>query len=226
MSGKGKGLICWNPPKIWKDGTAYIIGGGPSLSDMEWDKYTDRHFIGVNDAYMLGDWVDMCFFGDWGWFKSYHWKDEVVKPECVHKGLRQYPNPIVTNCWRHASEIKDMCPHIKLFKRGRKGFGHPPYLSWHGNSGISATNLAIILGAKTIVLLGFDCDDKAKEVNWHTNLKNPQRLGTVYKKFKSGFADFKKEVEEFDDSIDIINANPESKLEMFPKMKRSDAMKL
>ena len=54
----------WNPPQIWKDQTAFILGGGPSLKDADLDLIHDRRVIGVNNAYQLGSWVDVCWFGD------------------------------------------------------------------------------------------------------------------------------------------------------------------
>ena len=54
----------WKPPKIWKGGTAYIIGGGPSVNDADLSLIHDRRVIGVNNAYSLGGWVDVCWFGD------------------------------------------------------------------------------------------------------------------------------------------------------------------
>jgi len=54
----------FKPPQIWKDGIAFILGGGPSLNDVDFDLIKNRRIIGVNNAYQLGDWVDVCWFGD------------------------------------------------------------------------------------------------------------------------------------------------------------------
>ncbi len=86
----------YNPPKIWAGDTAYVIGGGASVNSLDLSLLEDKHVVGVNDAYNLGDWVDVCFFGDKGWFHI-HWKDWVKYPEGSYPGLRQFKGLIVTN---------------------------------------------------------------------------------------------------------------------------------
>jgi hypothetical protein len=54
----------WLPPKIWQNSTAFIIGGGPSIKDLDVTKIQNRRVIGTNNAYQMGDWVDICWFGD------------------------------------------------------------------------------------------------------------------------------------------------------------------
>ncbi len=54
----------FNPPKIWKDGTAFILGGGPSLNEVNFDLIKNERVIGVNNTYRLGAWVDVCYSGD------------------------------------------------------------------------------------------------------------------------------------------------------------------
>src|SRR5680860_726902 len=81
----------WQVPKIWEDGEVWILGGGPSLitcfdipapvvqsvrmRKTGIDAYSpylaaihSKHVIGINVAYQFGNWVDICFFGDKGFF--------------------------------------------------------------------------------------------------------------------------------------------------------------
>ena len=81
----------WQVPRMWEGGDVWIIGGGPSITkefgipdnivqgvfkkELPLSAYSpymsflhDKHVIGVNVAYLLGDWVDMVFFGDKGFF--------------------------------------------------------------------------------------------------------------------------------------------------------------
>ena len=60
--------VWWKIPKIWEGQTCYILGGGPSLTRMNLDLIKGKHIIGVNNAYRLGDWVDICWYGDCRWF--------------------------------------------------------------------------------------------------------------------------------------------------------------
>jgi hypothetical protein len=54
----------FNPPKIWKGRVAFILGGGPSLNDVDFALIKEERVIGVNNAYKLGAWVDVCYSGD------------------------------------------------------------------------------------------------------------------------------------------------------------------
>jgi hypothetical protein len=59
----------WEAPStLWSGEVVYIIGGGPSLKTLDLGVLADRRVIGCNDAYMLGPWVGICFFGDYGWY--------------------------------------------------------------------------------------------------------------------------------------------------------------
>ena len=58
----------WSAPEMWRDETVFIIGGGPSLAEMDLSPIHSRPVIGVNNAYALGPWVDVIFFGDAHWW--------------------------------------------------------------------------------------------------------------------------------------------------------------
>ena len=83
--------MSWTVPRIWEEGECFIIGGGISIVkqfDIPTDIVNDviankrpvsdyssylssihnKHVIGVNQAFRLGNWVDVVFFGDKGFF--------------------------------------------------------------------------------------------------------------------------------------------------------------
>lgn len=76
-----------------------------------------------------------------------------------------------------------------------------------GNSGFQAVNLAYIMGAKTILLLGFDM------FGTHFFGKHPPKLDVMspFRNFIESFASIKKDVE-------IINCSRQTALDCFPKM--------
>ncbi len=51
----------WPIPKIWNKSTVFIIGGGPSLLDIDLSLLHDKRVIGVNQAYKLGNWIDILW---------------------------------------------------------------------------------------------------------------------------------------------------------------------
>ncbi len=193
----------WTPPKIWKDETVYILGGGPSLLLSPLHLIENKRVLGVNDAFKLGAWVDACYFGDCKWWD---WnKDEFKR----YSGLR------MTSCQRLYH-----IPFVKTWKRGKpQGVEEDSgYISWNGNSGLSAINVAYHLGAKKIVLLGFDMTYELvngdKKCNWHTNHKSnstPNIYKNVYIPCIPAIVEDLKRLE-----VDIVNASVRT--EISPKL--------
>lgn len=206
----------WVVPKIW-DGTCFVLGGGPSLNDINLDLIKDRRVIGVNNAYgdcirnasgetiryEPRDWVDVCFFGDarWhGWHK---------------KWLKTFPGLIVT-LHDHMHGTAGVLGTEKARKhRNEVPYGisdNPRYVSWNKSSGAAAINLAYLLGCKKIVLLGYDMRRVDDQPNWHTDHPSPNK--NPYERFLKPFPYIAKDAKKL--GIEIINATPESALKEFP----------
>jgi len=206
----------WSAPKIWPDATAYIIGGGPSVNSTNLELIKGKHVIGVNNAYLLGDWVDVCWFGDCRWF-DWH-----------KKNLKRFAGLKVTCCERCIRE-----PGINVLKRSTKRWGiekNPNAVSWNLSSGGSAINLAVHFGAKRIVLIGFDMKRVRVEVapgkfadkaNWHDDHPAPDK--NPYERFLRPFKIIRKDLEEL--GIECINATPGSALTLFPVMALEETFK-
>lgn len=149
----------WTPPKIWDGSTAVIIGGGPSLEGtnlklLEHPRHPSIRVIGCNDAFLLGDWIDVCYFGDWSWY------------ELFEKDLDQFPGLKVT-CQERCAHTD--CEGILVVRREIRGCFIDGRVGWNMNTGTSAINLAILFGARKVVLVGFDFKlaPITGEPNWH-----------------------------------------------------------
>ena len=198
----------WMSTRSWLNKTVFIIGGGPSLKGFDWAPLHDKHIIGCNDAYLLGNWVDICCFGDVKWYK--HHKD----------GLTSFSGLKVT--WR--KELVDE-PGVSVLQGQPTGLLlKPEKIGWNTSTGAMAINLAVKMGSKKIILLGFDMTLGASgESNWHENcLDKPSRL--VFKKFDKGFAHLKAELQEKAPDVEVLNANPDSGLDIFPKAALEDLL--
>ena len=186
---------------IWGGQTVCVLGGGPSVQAFDIDLLKPIKTIGCNDAYKFGpEVVDILLFGDEKWYR-YH-----------QRGLGLFTNLIVTNCEKLSGE-----EHVLRLPRKSSGF-HVDALGWNGNTGASAINLALLMGARTIVLVGFDmCLDSGGNSNWH-----PNPLDTVkpehYKRYKLGITGCLPDWVAHWPGTEIINLNPDSKLNCFPKM--------
>ncbi len=225
--------MMWRVPHIWDGGDAWIIGGGPSvprqfdvpeeiirkvtagtLPPSAYSPYMrlihNEHVIAVNMAYKLGDWIDVVIFGDSGFYAK------------ERANLAQFPG-LKVSCNPTSKQER----WIKTLGRdGAKAKGistNPMMLSWNGNTGAAAINLAIHFGAKRIMLLGFDMDidPNNKMQHWH-NLyaKGPvsddrRRRKLPFSRHLLGFPVIAEDVKKL--GVQIINVSKDSTITCFPK---------
>lgn len=208
----------WHIPKMWQGETVFVIGGGPSLKEMDWTPFRSRNVVGCNDAYLLGDWVDFCYFGDERWHRIHSQLPEFVN----------FKNPRVT-C-RHDLLGKPHIDHV-LESWAESFVEKDSVVGWKGNTGASAVDFAWKLGASRIVLLGYDMKlGKDGHFNWHRNLVHPfMNQKTVHAeatldKFIGQFVNLEEDRRKRAPGLEILNANPDSGLAVFRKVKLEDVL--
>ncbi|MFW5879876.1 MAG: hypothetical protein ACOCUV_03540 [bacterium] len=221
--------MLWKPPEMWKNGECWIIGGGSSIIEefqipqsvvndvMRGQKHIStyspyfsalhkKHVIGINAAYKLGNWLDIIFFGD-----PQFWKD--------HRDyLLLYPSLKVTcadvgDKWKG---IKWMRPDTrkKVGINAKKGF-----VSWNRNSGSAALSLAVQLGVKRIILVGFDMRVNLNKQHWH-NVYRKDGQAARKLPFVNHLKPFSIIAQDAKDlGVEIINASPNSAIDCFEKTK-------
>ncbi len=217
--------MLWNVPKLWEGGRCFIIGGGGSLprvfgvpeeiiskvqaNQLPISTYSpymraihNCHVIGVNMAYELGDWVDICFFGD-GIFP-------IKSPK-----VKYFPNLKVT-CSKQVQEFVGL---KFLRKNKKKPLGittEPTMVSWNHNSGFAAINLAVHLGVKEIILLGFDMGtDPNQQPQWHGVYGKRKQMTGLYQLHSEGEFEIKRDLDKL--GVSIHNVSPASSLQSFPR---------
>ncbi len=190
----------WIINKAWIGQEVFIVGGGESLVNFNWDLLKPLRTIGCNDAYLHE--TDICIFGDKRWFD-------------LHKQqLENYNGIIITNC---PQVQKSKLPWLWCIKRETRGL-HNGSLGWNGNTGASAINLALILGAAKIYLLGFDMKlSKDKKANWHENSLNKPNAD-VFPEFLKKFKRVAKDLELKYPTVEVINITDDSDLNEFTKI--------
>lgn len=174
----------------------------------------DKHVIGINNAYLLGPWIDCVFFGDCAWY-------------LVHrKALAKFPNLKVTCCPRFANRpLKDMEGIKYLAKGGGRGIAgspgklhgisdNPGKVAWNSNSGAAAISLAAHFGVKRIVLLGFDMALESGSSHWHRG--HGAKKPPPFARHLRGFPAIAEDAARL--GIEILNASPNSAIESFRKV--------
>lgn len=193
----------WTPEKVWNDQDVFVIGGGNSLERFDWKLLRNENTIGCNDAFRHGKEIcKICIFGDSKWFKTFE------------RELSRYKGTVFTNC----SQLqKTKLPWLWTMTRRGSGL-YKNALGWNSNTGTAAVNLALLLGAKRIFLLGFDMHlSKDAKSNWHQNrLDKPNE--SIYSKFLKGFEKLAVDLKKKFPDVQVINVTDNSSLELFPKI--------
>ena len=225
--------MIWQVPRMWEEGDVWIIGGGPSIpvqfdipntiikdvvnrrsSPSIYSSYMSaihgKHVIGVNVAYLLGDWIDLVFFGDKGFFLT-------------HQERLSKFNGLKVSCHPTASSISwvKFLPRDKGHVRGIST--NSRMVSWNGNSGAAAVSIAAHTGVKRIILLGFDMKlNEGKDQHWHDVYgrgkarDEKKEMKMPFHRHLRGFPEIAKDAKRM--GIEILNASPDSAIECFRKV--------
>lgn len=185
-----------------------VIGTGRSLTKQDCEKAKEKsQIIAVNDAYKILPNAQFHYACDCAWWDIHY--DNVKK---IFNGLSYTINDI-SNDKINPNKDYDLI-RVRSMQSPDLGQKMIHYgVSGGGNSGYQAINLAYILGAKTIVLLGFDmCGD-------HFFGKHPNGLRneSPYRQFIQSFESITKKIE-------IINCTRRTALNCFPKMCINDVL--
>lgn len=204
----------WTIPRIWDGTECFILGGGPSLNAVDVEQLRGRHVIAVNNAFKIAMWADAMFYGDLKW-------PTFGRPVPHGQLLLQFAGLKVTSVEKHEGK-----PGIKAVRRFGKSYGisrNPGYLTWNKSSGASAINLAVLLGAGRIVLLGYDMHKIGGECNWHQehpNHNNPKK--NPYEGFLEPFPAIARDLKAM--GVECVNATPGSALTEFPIITPEEAI--
>ena len=199
-------------PALWNNTTVFIIGGGPSLNGLDLSPLHSQRCVGVNNSFRLGSWIDVCWSTDSRWLE---WNKEDLRK---FAGLKLSGIPK-----REAGPFGDLgVLRVRRAAGQKTGISTDPgEIVWNLNSGASAINLAVHLGAQRIVLVGFDM--KVAEDgnhNWHNDHRHRPPDNIYEKRFMSAFAPIAADLGKL--GIECLNANPESAIEEFPKIHLTD----
>jgi hypothetical protein len=183
----------------------FIYGGGTSLRSFDPNILIDERVIVCNDAYQFGPSIcEVCVFGDFKWFQLHR---EHIEEYAKQGGI------VVTNEPKSCNAVGE--PWLKKMVKQPQGL-FIDALGWNCNTGAIAINLALILGAETIFLLGFDmCLGSDKKSNWHTNtLDKPKER--IYDRFIGNFKVVAEKLPKVFPGRKVINVNDNTKLKCFP----------
>lgn len=202
---------------MWSGQPCYIVGGGPSLRGFDWDLLKGkRNIMVLNKAFSFVPWADMCFVEDARFIRRFG------------KELTGFPG---TKVWHVAlgtnkDEVKEAL--------NRDAFLTPVYetrsdkywsksfcqgLSSSSNAAVGAINVADLLGADPIYLMGIDCRAESGNMgNFHNSYPPEWQVGAMQAlNFKSDFENWVQPHTKHRKIINLVNPAFESTVEGWPK---------
>ena len=194
----------------WKGHRAFVVGGGASLREFDWDLLKGELVIGVNRAFEVFP-PSILFSMDLRLWSFYERGD---LGEVATERFRAYQG---TRVWSVTPNF--ILPEEAYYVQRPKGalryeLGSVRELETANNSGYGAIQLALALGAGPVYLLGFDMkgDGKGGQAWWHSGYPAGQNE-TVYKGMIEHFGKLTKK----NKGLPVVNLNPDSALRCFRK---------
>lgn len=195
---------------IWKGETAVLIGGGTSVTydDLKLIKSSTAKHIAINTAGFYAPWCDFLYYSDAKWYQ-WHYQES---------WFEHFYGRIYTIDKR---EIH--LPGVMRLKWGDKQ-GLSTFrdaLCLGGNSGYQAINLAFLMGAKKIVLVGYDMRAQGEKTHFFGDHPAPTPKD-VYDVYVPHFSTITDTLAAYD--VEIINTSLESAIDCFDKKPLKEAL--
>lgn len=193
-------------PRAYPGATIVCLGCGPSLTKDDVAKVRGRAVvIAINDAYRLAPWADVLYACDGKWWG---WHPEALAFRGAKYALDRYAQ-------RFAG--------VAVLKNtGTKGLERDPKgLRTGRNSGYQAINLAVLLGATKILLLGYDMQPRGGQDHWFG--PHPYRTAPIpYDKILDVFPQVVEPLKAA--GVTVINCTKGSALRCFPYLPIEEAL--
>ena len=157
-----KPLNIWRVPRDFDGEDVVIVAGGPSVTQEQIDYICGKaKVIAINDAYRLVPWADVLYGADAKWWRWHYenTKDFEGTKVCLRYNIG---SDKIDTGWPD-----DLYPELNaLAFDGREGVSIEPGVIRCGkDSGYQAIQLAIQLGAKRIILIGYDMKSGRVDLN-------------------------------------------------------------
>ena len=200
--------VLWCIIPLWRGQTVVLLGGGtqdPNVVDSIRGK---ARVIAINDTYKLAPWADILYACDakwWNWAKpDFSGLKVGLKWDAV-KG-KYYPG-------------YDLESHPGLRALAGTGLSGleiaPNALRTGANSGYQAINLAVHMGAKRILLLGYDMQPTETGSHWFG--EHPDGVEPSWMNMLMHYPSLVKPLKE--KGVQVINCTQSTALEVFPRGK-------
>ena len=209
------GVTRCQEPWQWGDDfageTVVLIGNGPSLAMVAPEAVKGHRLIAINSACRWAAPVagptDMLLFNDNSWHEN-------------HQDLAAaWPGVIVTSNRYAAARLAPRARRLDVIALTIAVRVHPD--ATHASSGHTAAALAAAMGARRVVLLGFDGGPRGGRSHWHDDYREADTA--VYQdRMLPGWRDLVPGLARM--GCEVINATPGSSIDAAPIVPLADAL--
>lgn len=202
----------WVPEKVFENQTILIVGGGPSIDEIDLNDVNGKRFIVVNSS--CRKLRPIATENDWLYFSDNSWSER------FEDLIRNWPGIKATSNRNVKMRLKELVYRIDLewiIESLKVNSTHV-----YNSSGHAAACLAATLGAKRIVLIGFECmliDGKSHGHKDYTQgdistfnsryIPSWEALSIIFKEY----------------NIQVINSTPTSMVTCFPYLPLGEAVR-
>lgn len=194
----------WTPSPIFAGETVFLLASGPSLTAATVERLRGRRVMAINmTAPTLAPWCDCWFFTDTNIFAD------------NRAFVDAFAGEIVTLSRAAKREMPDRIKRV----RGEWMPGFPPcgaeMIRQGRSSGHTAISALVALGARRIVLLGYDMRlVDGREHHHDAYAGRPRDLDIYAREFAPGFAGWNAAAKAV--GVEVLNATPGSAVTEFP----------
>jgi hypothetical protein len=216
----------------WMGGTVVVLAGGPSVTREQIDIVEREYRVGalrciaVNDAYLWAPWADVLYFADshfWRWHE-----EGIDKPALdltaaeVRERFAAFAGQKCTIA-NSGANVTDERVHMLQNRGTIWGLSRDPRALVEGrNSGFQALNLAILAGARRVLLLGFDGkpaeDGRTHALGGHPRPTPAEAYPLYVKAMREAAAAIRS------CGVAVVNCSPGSAIDTFPRADLADAL--
>jgi hypothetical protein len=191
----------------WPEQTIVCAASGPTLTAEDL-AYARRRapVVAVNDAIRLAPWAPVLYSSDRGWWRHY-------------AGMADYRGHKVGVGWKVGdASAMPHAPGVQVLEHtGLEGLERAPTgLRTGGHSGYAAINLAVHLGARRIVLLGYTCGTVGGRSHFFGRHPAglPESSAQNYAVFRRAYDTLVAPLAEL--GVAVVNATPGTTITAFP----------
>lgn len=202
----------WHPDRSFDGMTVTLIGGGPSHAAADLDQLRGHRFIAVNSSCRkvrpIATPDDPLYFSDNSW--------NVNRPDLA----ADWPGPVIT-CNRHTkARLGDTVRRLDVMEITERFGAMVDHVQ--ASSGHIAACLAALMGARRIVLLGFECQAVDGRTHGHNDYHQLDDLPTFTERFIPGWRGLAPVFLRM--GVEVVNASPQSAVQCFPMATLAEAL--